>query len=278
MCTSGMRAARPASFPSPASSPGSASSRHPGPSVSQPAHSRGRQRRRLHCGSSRASERGLRPLQHHSSRRRRLRPPAAPRSIRPEGAALHSPRAPRGGPRGHGRAGRSVSLRGPALARLRGGGGGTGRRAARPLPGLPGSVTGRRCGSRGVRDPPSAPPLPAAAEGGACARAGLTREPGSPRGRRVDRRRRGAGLGLPGRGQTGGGVVLAGREPERPRGDVHLLLCLTGLCTSFGSGLCLWRRKGRQTDHCLYKWETGKKKGICCPVSPARIWASLCSV
>lgn len=138
----------------------------PQPALPPPAHSRGRQRRRLHCGSSRASERRHRspppaPFQPRTpalpARRTACHPPRA-------GAALASRRATTcgGGPRGH-PLGRSLrALRG-SLAGVRGGGEGGGRASERT--GARGSALPGSGGRRRRRDGTAVRP-PAAAERG----------------------------------------------------------------------------------------------------------------
>ncbi|KAM5231176.1 uncharacterized protein RBU33_029029 [Hipposideros larvatus] len=164
----------------------------------------GRQRRRLHCGSSRASERKHRP------------PPPAP--FQPRTPALPARRAafhpPQRGRRSPHRAPPPAAAAPAAMARLAeralcacaapgfarvrgsGDGGGTGGLAGSATSGFgpagAGAVTGRRCGlPRRPRTPPSAPPLPLAAAAAAAAEAaGRACPDAGPRGR-------GAGRGRP---------------------------------------------------------------------------------
>lgn len=78
---SGHRAAVPEQHPQPVSPQRRAYPQRHSPPARPPAHSRGRQRRRLHCGSSRASERRHRP------------PPPAPAPFQPRTPALPARRA-----------------------------------------------------------------------------------------------------------------------------------------------------------------------------------------
>lgn len=160
----------------------------PPPRARAPAHSRGRQRRRLHCGSSRASERRHRP------------PPPAPYqprtpalSARP--AVFHPPRGgaalltarhhlrrrpPRPWPVGPARSCAWRGSRAPPSAgrRRRRRDGRAGERSSaqlghfRVLPASAGAVTGGRCGLPRRRDPSLGAAPSSAASGGGGRRAG----------------------------------------------------------------------------------------------------------